>query len=178
MCPPGAGGKGGASTTYAIDRDACIHFIQASASIPRVAAFLLISYIGSRRAKAPWWSEADWTSTQSTNTGALKDYHVAKLAADECLAAVSRAGFRGICLRPGPLADDNPGGGKVSLGKIEASGKVDRLDVAKVAVELLESRYRGGWLDLLQGEEEIGEAVRRCVEGGIDCRDGEDVKDG
>ncbi|MCJ1266024.1 hypothetical protein MMC22_005906 [Lobaria immixta] len=174
----GAGGKGGASRTYAIDRDACNHFIQASASLPNVNTFLLISYIGSRRRRAPWWTESDWAGARSANEGPLKDYHAAKLAADECLTAVARkrgSGFRGIVLRPGTLTDEEEG--KVALGKTKASGGVARRDVARVAVDLLENAETGAWLDLLQGDEqEVGEAVKRVVKESVDCIEGEDVE--
>ncbi|MCJ1471174.1 hypothetical protein MMC07_009822 [Pseudocyphellaria aurata] len=174
----GAGGKGGASRTYAIDRDACNHFIQASTSLSHVNTFLLISYIGSRRGRAPWWTDSDWASARATNEGALKDYHAAKLAADECLTAAARkrgSGFRGIVLRPGTLTDDEKEG-KVVLGKTGASGGVARRDVARVTVDLLENAKTGAWLDLLQGDEEVGDAVTRVVKEGVDCIEGEDVE--
>lgn len=144
-----------------------------------MTTFLLVSYIGSRRKRAPWWSESDWASTQAINNGALKDYHVAKVAADEALIAATREkgnGFRGICLRPGTLTDGGSEVGKVSLGKIKPSGKVSRVDVANVILELLESKFRGGWLDLLEGEDDIKEAVKNCAEQSIDCAEGEDFE--
>lgn len=139
--------------------------------------FLLISYIGSRRGRAPWWTESDWASTRSINEGALKDYHIAKLAADECLTAAARkrgSGFRAIVLRPGTLTDEKKEG-KVVLGKTKAGGRVARRDVARVAVDLLENATTGAWLDLLQGDEEVGDAVKRVVKEGVDCIEGEDV---
>lgn len=143
-----------------------------------MTSFLLISYIGSRQARAPWWSASEWASTQAGNEGALKNYYIAKLAADECLTAAARKrgdGFRGIVLRPGSLTDE-PAGGKVSLGKTTARGSVTREDVARVMDGLLEGVTGGGWLDLLEGNEEVGEAVRRVVHEGVDCVEGEDVE--
>ncbi len=175
----GAGGKGGPSRTQAIDRDACIAFIRAALATPTVTKFIVVSYVGSRRAKAPWWSDEDWAATQDVNNGVLKDYYPAKLAADECLTALSKKrgkGFAGISLRPGSLTDEE-GEGKVALGKIGARGRVRRGDVARVAVGLLESEEVGScWLDLLEGEESVEGAVGRCVGERVDCVEGEDLE--
>ncbi|KAL8812403.1 MAG: hypothetical protein Q9200_001053 [Gallowayella weberi] len=171
----GAGGRGGLSRTQAVDRDSCRSFIQAAADTPSITKFLLISYIGSRRAKAPWWTEDDWRSTQEVNNGALKDYHPAKLASDECLTAIAsrRKDLQAIVLRPGVLTDDD-GTGKVSMGKTKARGSISRADVAGVAAELLDSEARG-WVDLLEGDESIKDAVGRVIRDKVDCVEGEDV---
>ena len=173
----GAGGRGGPSRTYAIDRDACIHFIRASLSTPSITKFLLISYLGSRRGKAPWWSSDEWKATQHVNTSILPDYYKAKIEADECLTALARekgSGLKAVVLRPGSLTDDAETG-KVSLGKTVARGKVPRGDVAEVTARLLDSNYKG-WVDMLEGNEAIGEAVKRVEEEGLDCVEGEDLK--
>ena len=173
----GAGGKGGPERTKAVDQDACCAFIRAAASTPTVTKFLLVSYIGSRRSKAPWWSDEEWAATQEVNDGVLKNYYPAKLAADECLTASypkDNSGQAGICLRPGSLTEDE-GEGQVVLGKTGARGKVRRGDVARVAAELLASEgVRSCWLDLLEGEQSIQNAIQDCVEKSIDCREGED----
>ena len=175
----GAGGKGGPERTLAIDRDACVAFINAAAATLSVSKFLLISYVGSRRLKAPWWSDADWTATQEANNGVLKNYFPAKLAADECLTSLTsqrQPGFAGISLRPGNLTDEE-GKGTVALGKTRAKGAVRRGDVARVAMTLLENGRVGScWLDLLEGKEEVEDAVERCIEEQVDCADGENVK--
>ena len=167
----GAGGKGGPERTKAIDQDACIAFIRAAAATPSVSKLIVISYIGSRRAKAPWWSEEDWVATQEVNNGALKNYYPAKLAADECLASLypkGKTGQVGISLRPGSLLDE--GGAKVTLGKTGARGKVSRETVARVIAELLANDGVGScWLDLVEGEEEVESAVAGCVKEGVDC---------
>ena len=105
----GAGGKGGPERTRAVDRDACIAFIRAAAATVSVSKFLLVSYIGSRRSKASWWSATEWTATQEANNGTLKHYFPAKLAADEFLISVAsqrQSGFAGISLRPGSLTEE------------------------------------------------------------------------
>ncbi|KAL8680483.1 MAG: hypothetical protein Q9186_003326 [Xanthomendoza sp. 1 TL-2023] len=172
----GAGGRGGPSRTQAVDRDSCISFIQAAADTPSITKFLLISYTGSRRAKAPWWTEEDWRGTQEVNTGVLKSYYPAKLASDECLTAVAsrRKDLQAIVLRPGLLTDVH-GTGKVSMGKTRARGSISRADVAGAAAELLDSEARG-WLDLLEGGETIADAVERVIRDQVDCVEGEDVE--
>ncbi|KAK4464344.1 hypothetical protein QBC42DRAFT_263561 [Cladorrhinum samala] len=174
----GAGGKGGSERTYAIDRDAAIHFIHASASTPSVKRFLLISYLASRRSKPSWWSDDQWKAAEEVNTQALPTYYKAKVAADEELYKVSKqrgSEFVGIDLRPGTLTLDPAG--KVELGKTKGSkGNVSRESVAKVADLLLASdTAKNSWIDLLDGEEEIDKAVERVVREGVDAAEGESV---
>lgn len=176
----GAGGKGGAARTYAIDRDAAKHYIRAAIETPSVSKFLMVSYIASRRNRAPWWTDEDWESAQHVNTKVLVDYHKAKLDADEYLAALAQkrnatdASFQAINLRPGTLADD-AATGKVLLGKTPARGTVTREDVARVAAALLHKSDRSRWIDLLNGETGIDEAVDTVVRDGVDCFEGEDL---
>lgn len=155
-----------------------MHFIRASVEQADITGFLLISYLGSRRNKAPWWTDEEWAATQEVNNGVLKQYYPAKLAADECLFAASRRTkhLQAIVLRPGRLTDDE-GAGKVSLGKTRARGSVSRSDVAAVAAQLLDSEYSSGWLDLLEGDEPIADAVQRVTKGKIDCVAGENIND-
>ncbi|KAK4442065.1 hypothetical protein QBC34DRAFT_419292 [Podospora aff. communis PSN243] len=174
----GAGGKGGPERTYAIDRDAAIHFINAAASTPSVKRFLLVSYLASRRAKPSWWSDSEWAGAEELNTKVLPHYYKAKVEADAVLYKVSRdrgAGFVGIDLRPGTLTDE-PSSGKVELGKTKtASGKVSRESVARVADLLLASEgVKNSWVDLLDGEEAIDAAVSRVVSEGVDAAEGEE----
>ena len=174
---PGAGGKGGPSRTYAIDRDACIAFIRAAYSTPSITKFLLISYIGSRRSRAPWWSDDDWTACQNVNTEILPDYHKAKIEADECLTALAAKrgdDFQDLVLRPGTLTDKKACG-KVLLGKTPVGGSVSRADVADVAVRMLATERVRGWFDLLEGDEPVEAAVRRVVREGFDGVEGEDI---
>ena len=138
----------------------------------------MVSYLGSRQGKASWWSEDDWNRVQDGNNGVLKNYYPAKLASDQALTATGLkrgSEYAAICLRPGTLSDEDEEG-LVSLGKTRGSGKVRRIDVARVAVELLESRSRSSWLDLLEGQESAQDAVARCVRDKVDCVEGEDTE--
>jgi hypothetical protein len=174
----GAGGKYGTEGTFRIDRDAAIHFINAAASRPSITRFLLVSYSGSRRKAAPWWSAAEWEDYhKSINLGALATYYQAKLAADEVLYAVAKQSqtLVGIDLRPGTLTDEPKG--KVTLGKTKnVRGSVPRDTVAHVADALLAADgVKSGWLDLLQGDDDIDEAVSAVIREGVDAAEGEDI---
>ncbi|KAI0193494.1 NAD dependent epimerase/dehydratase [Astrocystis sublimbata] len=171
----GAGGKGGPERTFAIDRDAASHFIRASASTPSITKFVMISFLTSRLAKAPWWTDELWSEVQATQHKTLQRYYQAKIAADQVLyeASKKRSDFAGICLRPGLLTDEPVG--KVTLGRIaDPNGKSSRASVAYLTALLLENgKAKTAWLDMLDGEESAEEAVRRCVDGGVDCIEGE-----
>ena len=154
-----------------MDQDAAIAFIRAAAATSSVQKFILISYVGSRRRKAPWWSDDEWTATQEVNNGVLKNYYPAKLAADEALSESypkGKLGKVGVCLRPGTLTEAERG--KVTLGKTPARGSISRKNVAQVTLELLANEdVESGWLDLLEGGESVEAAVARCVRDKIDC---------
>ncbi|KAL2151222.1 hypothetical protein VTH82DRAFT_6320 [Thermothelomyces myriococcoides] len=174
----GAGGKGGPERTYAIDRDAAIHFIRAAAAAPRVTRFLMVSYLASRRSRPAWWSEEAWAAAQHLNEKVLPHYYRAKLAADEVLYSVSKQkgdAFVGINLRPGTLTFEPAG--RVELGKtVNSRGNVSRATVARVADLLLASEgIKNTWLDLLDGDEDAEAAVERVVRDGVNAAEGEDV---
>ncbi|KAK0713999.1 hypothetical protein B0T26DRAFT_650218 [Lasiosphaeria miniovina] len=176
----GAAGKGGPERTFAIDRDAAVHFIRASAAPSSgVTRFLLVSYNCSRRTKPAWWDGASWTAAQEINSRALKTYYAAKVVADEALYAASKGrtdgGFVGIDLRPGTLSDEPAWG--VELGKTKGSaGKVSRASVARVADQLLAADgVKNSWIDMLDGDEEISAAAKRVVEEGVNAAEGESV---
>ncbi|KAL2872438.1 uncharacterized protein BJX67DRAFT_7252 [Aspergillus lucknowensis] len=182
-----AGGKGGPARTIAIDETAAKHFISASYARPRVTKFLLVSWLGSRRTKPSWFTDSDWSHSLNVFNNVLPTYAKAKLEADEYLTAHAAvrahqlasgakdlSPLQAICLRPGTLTD-GPATGKVALGKTHAEGKVTREDVALVADALLAREDTQGWYDLLNGEEEIGQAVERVAREKVDAVEGQDV---
>ena len=139
----------------------------------------MVSYVSSRRKRAPWWNDDDWAACQEVNFKILPHYAAAKIDADECLVALARQRkepFQDICLRPGTLTDDPPTG-KVCLGKTRARGKVTRADVADIAARLLERDDTKGYYDLLGGDEDAKQAVERVASEKIDCIEGEDIED-
>ncbi|RDW84677.1 hypothetical protein BP6252_02267 [Coleophoma cylindrospora] len=176
----GAGGKGGAARTYAIDQHAAIHFIKSSIATPSIKKILLVSALSERRKPAPWWSDEDWAGIQKMNTQVLPDYYKAKLAADDVLTLLGEErmardkSFSYICLRPGLLSDEQESG-KVQLGRTGTTGSVARADVADVADRLLAAGARG-WIDLLGGEKEVSAEVERVVKEGVTSIEGEDLE--
>ncbi|KAF7845827.1 hypothetical protein BT93_L0430 [Corymbia citriodora subsp. variegata] len=178
----GAGGKGGAERTKAVDEVAAKHYITASLTRPSVKKFLMVSYIGSRKGRPSWWSDEDYDKAQEVNTKVLPAYYKAKVEADEHFLALTHQrnvtngdkSFQGINLRPGALTDD-ASNGKVLLGKTPSRGKVGRESVARVAAELLFRDDTRGWYDLLDGDEDVEHAVDRVVNEKWDGVEGEDL---
>ncbi|KAG5952211.1 hypothetical protein E4U57_006305 [Claviceps arundinis] len=178
----GAGGKGGPEATYKVDRDAAINFINAAASIPSITRFLLISYNGSRRAGAAWWPSGEWDEynqgvSQRIGHDVLATYYRAKIAADEALYEASKKSSTlvGIDLRPGVLTEEPVG--RIELGKTKhVKGNVSRATVAAAADALLAADgVRSGWIDVLDGEEDLDAAVARVVREGVDSAEGEAI---
>jgi hypothetical protein len=181
----GAGGKGGASNTLAVDRDAAIAFTKASVNSPEVKKFLTVSYLSSRRGKPSWWSDQDWQTAQKTNTEILPTYYKAKIAADEVLTVLSNkrakeeesksvpteSRFAGISLRPGTLTDEKAGG--VQVGKLGAGGKTSRATTAHAILAALENGVRG-WVDVIDGDEDVNAAMQKLAKEGIDTAVEED----
>lgn len=117
-------------------------------------------------------------AAEEVNYKILPNYYIAKLAADEALyqeSAKRGKDFIGINLRPGTLTTDPAG--KVELGKTKTSrGKVSREAVAQVSAALLEAEgVKNSWIDLLDGDEEIGAAVQRVVQDGVDAAEEDPV---
>lgn len=181
----GAGGKGGAANTIAVDHDAAIAFTKASIHTPGVKKFLTVSYLSSRRGVPSWWSEEDAKTAKKTNEEILPTYYKAKVAADEVLTVLSRERleketqdgvpekerFAGISLRPGGLTDEKAGG--VKVGRIGAGAKTSRSTTAHALVAALETGFKG-WLDVIDGDEDPKTAIQKLVDQGVDTSEEED----
>ncbi|KAL5399988.1 hypothetical protein PMIN02_000108 [Paraphaeosphaeria minitans] len=184
----GAGGRGGPSRTKAVDQDAAVAFTKASIHAPSIKKFLTVSYIASRRNRAPWWTDADWEAAQKVNNEILPHYYKAKVAADEVLTVLAKERFdaeakkgvpendrfAGISLRPGTLTDKSAGG--VIVGRIPSRGDTSRATVAETVVAVLETEGARGYIDVLDGDEDTGGAIKRLVKEGIDNVEGEDFE--
>jgi hypothetical protein len=184
----GAGGKGGAEMTYAVDRDAAIAFTKASVHAQSVKKFLTVSYLASRRGTPSWWSEEDAKAAENINTNVLPTYYKAKLAADEVLTVLAKdrydeeekkgvpvnERFSGFSLRPGTLTDEKAGGCKV--GKIGVGGKTSRATTAEAIVAALETEAAKGWIDVVDGDEDVSAAIQKLTKEGVDAVDEEDVE--
>ncbi|CAG8008932.1 unnamed protein product [Penicillium olsonii] len=182
----GAGGKGGPSSTIAIDQEAAKHFMTASFASPGISKFLMVSYLGSRKKQPTWMPDSEWAGIVKTNTEVLPTYAKAKQEADEYMTAlaaqrkrdpeVAKRPFQAINLRPGILKDD-PATRKVDLGITpKGRGSVTREDVAIVADQLLARADTEGWIDLVNGDEVVEEAVERVAREKVDAVEGEDVE--
>ena len=64
----------------------------------------------------------------------------------------------------------------MALGHVRPGGKVSRADVAEVAAHLLDAQGARGYVDLIGGDKDIAAEVKRFVDQGIDCIEGEDVE--
>ncbi|KAJ5804985.1 hypothetical protein N7474_010872 [Penicillium riverlandense] len=180
--PPGAGGKGGPAATIAIDQEAAKHFLGASFASTSVSKFLMVSYLGSRAKQPAWISDEDWADIMRVNTEVLPTYAKAKLEADEYMTALaakrkadkSAPPFQAINLRPGFLTDQ-PATRMVDLGRTKGRGSVTREDVAIVADQLLARADVEGWIDLINGDLPVEEAVEKVAKEKKDAVEGEDV---
>lgn len=184
----GAGGKGGDEMTYAVDRDAAIAFTKASVHTQSVKKFLTVSYLASRRGRPSWWSEEDWKSAQKINNEVLPTYYKAKIAADEVLTVLSKERydeeekkgvplgerFSGISLRPGTLSDEKAGG--VKVGKIGVGAKTSRATTAEAIVAALETEGAKGWIDVVDGDENVSEAIKKLTKEGVDAVEEENLE--
>jgi hypothetical protein len=123
------------------------------------------------------------------NTEILPHYYKAKVAADEVLTVLAKERFdaeakkgvpenerfAGISLRPGTLTVEPAGG--ITIGKISSRGNTSRATVAETIIEVLVTDGARGWIDFLDGDEDVGVAVKRLVKEGIDSVEGEEFED-
>jgi hypothetical protein len=135
----------------------------------------MISFITSRLQKAPWWTDEMWKEEEA-RLKKLERYYQAKVAADQVLYEESKKrprDFAAICLRPALLTLEPVG--KVTLGRTKVSnGTSSRASVAYLTALLLDNpNVKSCWLDMLDGDEEPEKAVKRVVEEGVDCIEGE-----
>ncbi|WKD60418.1 putative sugar epimerase YhfK [Corynebacterium ciconiae DSM 44920] len=119
----GAGGKGGAQRTYAVDRDAAIRSMDA-AHAAGVRRYVMVSFNGSR------------SPLQIPKDHPLYDYAVAKLAADTHLVGTE---LEWTILGPGTLSDE-PAADTVRVTPLGegVSPDTSRGTVAKVAAAVLD----------------------------------------
>ncbi|EPQ30132.1 uncharacterized protein PFL1_02249 [Pseudozyma flocculosa PF-1] len=171
----GAGGKGGADRTTAVDHHGAVKTFDAiqqsgiANANPRFRRFLLVSAVDVRDKNKPppaWYSDED-IAISNRMRSVIGPYMDAKYEADKDLSR--RTGFPWTVLRPGGLSDD-PGTGKVALAQHQTLvNKIPRDDVAAVLLELAElPRGQGDslMLDLLSGNNDVATAVKQAIERG------------
>ncbi|CAH0136258.1 NAD(P)-binding oxidoreductase [Pseudomonas brassicacearum] len=142
----GAGGKGGAQMTDAIDGHG-LELSVAAAQLAGIRRFILVSA----------FPEASRGKSVSET---FENYMVVKKRADVHLAATD---LDWVILRPGTLLD-SPGTGKVHAGLAVPYGDVPREDVAAALLQIIEqpgvSRVI---IELTQGSTPVNEAIQSFV---------------
>ena len=144
----GAGGKGGAEMTNAIDGRG-LELAVAAAKTAGVPRFVLVSaFPESSRNKAV--------------SDTFENYIAVKKRADAYLAD---SDLDWVILRPGKLLD-SPGTLKVRAGHAIPYGEVTRDDVAAALVEIVERpRVSRVIIELTEGDMPVGEAIQRLARG-------------
>jgi len=114
-------------------------------------------------------------------------YFKAKLAADEVLTILAKERYEqevrqglpvhdqfcGVSLRPGTLTDEKAGG--VQVGKLGVGGKTSRATTAHAILAALETQGARGWIDVIDGDEDVKTAIERVTRDGVDTADEEDL---
>ena len=158
----GAGGKGGKERTWAVDFHGAVRAYDA-AEAAGVKRFILVSAIDVRNRDVPppnWYTKED-IERSDMMWQAIPEYMKAKLASEEEL--YKRGGkLDWTVVRPSGLMDE-PGTGKVALGKAPLTS-IPREDVARVVIAVtLEKGTIGKALDLSQGDTPIDEAIKSVL---------------
>ena len=138
----GAGGRGGVEATNAIDGEAAVKLVDATAAAG-VRRFVMVSvFMDAGRGRGL--------------PDTFENYMRVKRDSDVHLAA---ADLDWTILRPGTLTDE-PGTGRVCLGPAIAQGAVRRDDVAAVLAEVLHAPGTVHQiLELTEGDTPVGDAV-------------------
>lgn len=137
----GSGGSTGDDKTLLIDLDGAVKVMEA-AEAAGIKRFVMVSALQAN-------NRGNWNEK-------LKPYYVAKHYADRALI---QSNLTYTIVRPGGLLNE-PGTGKVSLGKKLERGSVPREDVASVILAALsEEKTFNKAFDLVSGDTPIEEAV-------------------
>jgi hypothetical protein len=82
--------------------------------------------------------------------------------------------FCGISLRPGTLTDEKAGG--IKVGKMGVGGKTGRATTAEAIVAALETEGAKGWIDVVDGDDDVSAAIQKLTKEGVDAVDEEDLE--
>ena len=138
----GAGPGSGPKRKRTVDLGAAVKLIEAAKQVG-IDRYVIVSAIGA--------------GDPSSGPEQMRPYLEAKAEADRAVAA---SGLQFTIVRPGRLTDD-PGSGRVAAGEVPR-GAIPRDDVAATLVAVLdEPRTIGKAFNLVAGEDEIEEALRR-----------------
>ncbi|MBT2647759.1 SDR family oxidoreductase [Bacillus sp. ISL-34] len=139
----GSGGSTGADQTLLIDLDGAVKTIEAAENLG-IKRFIMVSAFQANNREN--WNEA------------IKPYYVAKHYADRALL---QSDLNYTIIRPGGLVNE-PGTGKVNAAEELERGSIAREDVARTILASLteENTYKRSF-DLISGDTEIAEALRK-----------------
>ncbi|MCG2587152.1 SDR family oxidoreductase [Rhodohalobacter sulfatireducens] len=140
----GAGPGSGAVRKWTVDRDGAIKLMEACHK-NGIDRYVIISAMGLDK---PRGSEV------------FRVYQKAKAEADE---ALRHSGLDYTIVKPGRLTDE-PGNGKVSIGKNLERGEIPREDVAEVLAEVFDNPQTIEMeFDLVSGDQSISEAISKII---------------
>jgi uncharacterized protein YbjT (DUF2867 family) len=142
----GAGPGSGAERKHTVDYGAAVLLADA-AEHAGVRGYLLVSSMGVEQARK---------GTPPGMDPVFAAYLQAKLRAEDEI--LPRPGLDVTIVRPGSLTDD-PGTGRVTLGRGLERGEIPRDDVAAVLAEILRARKVNDVVELISGSTPIEEAV-------------------
>lgn len=142
----GAGPGSGEARKHSVDHGAAVLLADA-AEQAGVARYVLVSSMGVEQARE---------GTPEGVDPVMAVYLQAKLRAEDEI--LPREALATTILRPGGLTDE-PGTGRVLLGRSTGYGSVPRDDVAAVLVALIDARRDGAVVELVAGDTPIDEAV-------------------
>jgi uncharacterized protein YbjT (DUF2867 family) len=137
----GAGPGSGAERKRTVDRGGALKLIDA-AKAAGARRYVMVSAVGA--------------GDPESGTEQMRPYLEAKAEADE---AVAVSGLDFTIVRPGRLTDD-PGTGRVAVGRDVGRGEIPRDDVAAVLLAVLGDRHTvGQTFDVVAGNEDIAGAL-------------------
>lgn len=140
----GAGPGSGAVRKWTVDRDGAIKLMEACHK-NGIDRYVIISAMGLDK---PRGSEV------------FRVYQKAKAEADE---ALRHSELDYTIVKPGRLTDE-PGTGKVSIGKNLERGEIPREDVAEVLAKVFDNPETIGMeFDLVSGDQSISEAISKII---------------
>lgn len=169
----GAGGKGGAERTEAVDRDGAIRTMDATAKAG-IKRYVIVSAIDVRdKDKEPEWYKDEDRERSAKMRNAIGRYVEAKFQADKSL--VTENGRRKLdytIVRPGGLSEDK-GTGKIAAGKVSLVPSIPREDVARVIFAAINNpKTIGLAFDVVGGDTPVEEAIEEVASKKIDTFEG------
>ncbi|KAL1747746.1 NADH(P)-binding-domain-containing protein [Schizophyllum fasciatum] len=163
----GAGGKGGEERTKAVDYEGAIKVFDAIEAVegtkPRLILVSAIDVRDPTKPPPPHYNDADIALSERMRK-AIPAYMLWKYEADKNLA--QRTAFKWTILRPSGLTNE-PGTGKVAVGRTHITPSISRDDVAQALALLLEREDAATLaLDIVGGDTPVEQALDAAIKKG------------